>query len=104
MSSSTTTGARQVLHVRVVTAAFVHVRETRCPTPDHREPRRPRSPERQDPPRRRPEYDYFHDNDYFDYFNRHDYFDYDNYFDYVAFFLFEPEVPRTRCVTPTLSL
>ena len=30
-----------------------------------------------------------------------DYFDYDNYFDY---FLSEPEIPRTRCVTPTLTL
>ena len=29
-------------------------------------PRRPRSPERQGPPRR-PEYDYFHDIDYLDY-------------------------------------
>ena len=38
--------------------------------------RRPRSPECQGPPRRRPEYDYFHDVDYLDYFNRIDYLDY----------------------------
>ena len=41
--------------------------EVRCPTPDAVEPRRPRSPERQGPPRRRPKYDYFHDVDYLDY-------------------------------------
>ena len=33
--------------------------------PDHRTPLT-RSPERQGPPRRRPEYDYLHDIDYFD--------------------------------------
>ena len=48
--------------------------------PRHLGPRRPRSPERQGPPRRRPEYDYFHDVDYLDYFNRHDSFDYLGYF------------------------
>ena len=40
-------------------------------------------------------------NDYFDYFNRHDYFGYFDYFDYL---LLESEVPRIRCVTPTLAL
>ena len=53
--------------VRFVLAAFVRVREDQVPEyPDHR---RPRSPERQGPPRRRPEYDYFHDVDYLDYFD-----------------------------------
>ena len=55
-------------------------------------PRRPRSPERQGPPRRRPEYDYFHDVDYLDYFNRH------NYFDYLDYFRSESEVsPNPMC-------
>ena len=63
-------------------------------------PRQPRSPERQGPPRRQPEYDYLPDVDYLDYFNRNDYFDYDDYFDY---FRPELEVPRIRCVTPTLT-
>ena len=34
--------------------------------PDHRTPSTPK-PERQGPPRVRPEYDYFHDIDYLDY-------------------------------------
>ena len=42
--------------------------------PDHRTPLTPK-PERQGPPRRRPEYDYFTDNDYFDYLHDIDYFD-----------------------------
>ena len=51
-------------------------------------PRRPRSPERQGPPRRRPEYDYFHDGDYSDYYHDVDYLDYFNrndYFDYLDY-------------------
>ena len=56
------------------------------------EPRRPRSPERQGPARRQPEYDYFHDVDYLDYFNRNDYIDYNDYFDYIDYFLSESEV------------
>ena len=38
--------------------------------------REPRSPERQGPPRRRPDYYYFPDGDYFDYFHDVDYLDY----------------------------
>ena len=71
--------------------------------PRRREPRRPRSPERQGPPRGLPEYDYFHNVDYHDYL---DYFDYDDYFDYfdnVDYFLSESEDPLIRCVTPTLT-
>ena len=46
-----------------------------------REPRRPRSPERQGLPRRRPVNDYVHDVEYLDYFDsgRNDYFDYFGY-------------------------
>ena len=50
------------------------------------QPRRPRSPELQGPPRRRPEYDYFPDGDYFDYFHDGDYFDYFHDVDYVDYF------------------
>ena len=38
-------------------------------------------------------------NDYFGYLGSEQ----NDYFDYVAYFLSEPEVPRTRCVTPTLN-
>ena len=69
------------------------------------EPRRPRSPECQGPPRLRPEYDYFHDVDYLDY---NDYFDYDDYFNYFLSdpktVVLNPKFPRIRCVTPTLAL
>ena len=48
----------------LVTAAFVRVREDQVPEyPEHR---RPRSPERQGPLQRRPEYDYFQEVDYLD--------------------------------------
>ena len=77
-----------------VPAAFVRVREDRCPIPDTVKPRRPRSPVRQGPPPRRPEYDYFHDVDYLDYLDsgRNDYFD---YFDDVDYFRSESKDPRS---------
>ena len=67
-----------------------------CVMPEYPDAVNPRSPERQGPPRRRPEYDYFHDVNYLDYFNSgrtststmNDYFDYDDYFDY---FLSDPK-------------
>ena len=68
--------------------------------PDAVEPRRPRRPERQGPPQRRPEYDYFTDGDYFDYFPDVDYLDYfdsgwNDFFDDVDYFHPEPEDPRS---------
>ena len=61
--------------------------------PDAVGPRRPRSPERQGPPRLRPEYDYFHDVDYLDYFD----YGRDDYFDYFGYF---PSGPKTMAPNP----
>ena len=92
--------------MRFVSGAFVRVREDRVPRRSG--PRRPRSSERQGPPRRRPEYDYLPDADYLDYFIRNDYFDYDDYLDY---FLSDskmtapnPKNSSIQRVTPTLAL
>ena len=101
-----------------VPAAFVRVREDRCPIPEYPDAVDPDDPEARNakvrydddpstttsptsttlttptPDERLPRLPRLRMNDYFDYF------DYDDYFDC---FLSEPEVPRTRCVTPTLN-
>ena len=94
--SSPTPEMRHVLHLCFVPAGFVRA-VIWSPTPDHREPRRPPSPERQGPPRQRREYDYLPDVDYLEYFDS-------GWMTTSTTSAPNPKIPRTWCVTPTLTL
>ena len=108
--STPTPEMRRVLHfVLCVTAAFVRVREDRCPStlmswnPSDPEAGTPRSAMTTTrvrlPPRRRlPRLLRLRMNDYFGYFDYNDYFDYD-----PKTMASESEDPSIRCVTPTLN-